>query len=154
MATAHYPESIWSPYHKWFVELGYPLLDINEYRDGSWEIIQWMKYPVIPAEAPFQAVLTGKNGGIQNTEINKGFIRQYLKKLDMYQKDFWDDQDQHEKEIDVEHESRLRHEDEIATRATEAITRNPDLMERIARNGLVEMRPERIFRHIPSHHFR
>jgi len=145
MPTPLWPEYVWSKYHPWFVEMGHPLLDVNQYQDGEWAIIQWFTRPVIPSITQCQNVLSG----MKNVEISKGFCAKYLKELDITRKQFWDREDAVSKKASDEHEARDAHAEDLASAATKAILGNEDLCERIAKNGIEEIHPLKIAKHIP-----
>ena len=146
MPTARYDEYVWSKWHPWFVDMGYPLLDINRYADGEWSIIQWLTRPVVPAITEWQSVLSG----MRNVDITRGFVEKYIKQADMQRKAFWDREDAASREAEDEFESKELHAEELATKATEAIMGNDDLCQRIVKKGMGEMDPLKIARHVPS----
>jgi len=147
MATFSHPEYVWSKWHHWFVDMGYPLLDINRYQDGEWGIIQWLKYPVIPAFTECRSVLSG----LKNVDITRGFVEKFTKSLDVQRGEFWANQEARSKAVEDEHARGERHAEEITDAATGAIMNNPDLCERIMENGLEEIHPLKIAKHIPSY---
>lgn len=124
-----------SKYYKWFVELGYERLDVNEYTDGSWDIIEYMRTPVIPCVTPWRRIL----GNMQHVEISKGFIRKYLEEIDLTKKAIWDREERKSQAIEDERSAQDRHAQDSANRAYLAMRNNPNLMERIAKNGFQEM---------------
>lgn len=134
-----------SKYHDWFRDLGYPLLDIHQYPDGEWAIIQYFTVPVVPAITRWNVILSG----MRNIEISRGFVEKYVKKLDNKRKEFWDDQEKKTKAI-VEEQKRVeQHREDYADQAFKAIKFNPDLMERVGRKGLQEINLENIRKNIP-----
>jgi hypothetical protein len=135
-----------SKYHPWFVEMGYPQLDINEYPDGEWEIIEYQNAPIIPSLTRYKAILSG----LRNIEPTKGFVAKYIAQIDPQRKAFWDRERARTKLAEHEAELKEKHADELSTRATKAIMANPDLMDRIARNGLQEMDLDKIRQHVPT----
>ena len=135
-----------SEYHDWFVEMGYPQLDIAEYQDGSWAIIQMENSPVIPSLCRYRSIL----GPIEHVLITRGFVEKYVKRLDVTRREFWDLEDAKSKAIDEEHAAREEHAEYLAEKATQAVTSNPYLMERVAQNGLLEMMPNRLSKHIST----
>lgn len=146
MPTARYDEYVWSKWHPWFVEMGYPLLDINRYADGEWSIIQWFTRPVVPAITEWQNVLSG----MRNVDITRGFVEKYIKEADMQRKAFWDREDAKSRRADEEHEAKEKHAEEMAEAATQAVMGNDDLLRRIAKTGsLEEIHPLKIAKHIP-----
>jgi hypothetical protein len=145
VTAGSYVSYMCSPYHVWFVAMGYPRLDVLEYGDGEWAIIQYLRDPIIPAETQWQAVLSG----MRREPISFGFIKKYVEQLDTQRRAFWDREEAatlaaEQRELDMD-----RHREDMVARAATAITRNESLMNRIAKNGLQEMNLDRIARHIP-----
>lgn len=136
-----------SPWHIWFQELGYPQLDVNKFEDGEWSIIEYYKVPLVPSMTPWCTVLSG----MRNIEISVGFIEKYVLDLDSTKKAVWDREEKKTQRILKEAEAREQHAERMSDAATLAITRNPALMERIAKNGLQEMDLTKIVQHIPRH---
>jgi hypothetical protein len=139
----------WSKYHKHFVSLGYPELDVVKWQDGEWAIIQVLGSPAIPAFAKWEYVLTG----LRNIEPTIGFFARYTRQLDITKKEFWDREEAKTKAMEEERAAAERAAQLRVDKAHEAIINNPDLMERIAKNGLQEMDINRIGRHVPSRKF-
>lgn len=133
-----------SKYHVWFREMGYPLLDVLEYDDGEWSIIQYFRTPVVPALTQFQHVLRG----IRNTEISPGFIKKYVEQLDPMRSSFWDRENAKTREVYDEAARVEQHAEETAEQLTKNFMANPDLMARVAKNGFGELSPTKIMRHI------
>lgn len=153
-----------SRWYTWFVDLGYPELDIQEHwswhavperagggmvyaPDGSWSIIKYLNSPIIPSLTRWQLVL----GVMENVGITTGFVEKYVKQLDTSRKEFWDREEAKTRAVEEEHARVERHQTEFVDRAHGAITKNPDLMERIAKNGLQEMDLSKIRRNIPNY---
>lgn len=135
-----------SPEHHWmFEELGYPRLDIKQWPDGEWAILEWHSVPVIPSLTKWQYVLMG----IRNTEITFSFVRKYVKQISTFERAFWDREEKKTADMLDEHRRLDEHREDSASRAFDAIRRNPALMERIARHGLQEMNLHKIRRHVP-----
>lgn len=132
-------------YHKWFRELGYSMLDILQYNNGEWEIIQYLNSPIIPSLTRYQTVL----GVMRNVEINRGFVEKYVKKLDINRREFWAREEKKTREVEEEHEKTDLHSADLVDRAHKAITKNPAMMERIAQNGTQEMDLDKLARHVP-----
>lgn len=139
-----------SPYNAWFKEWGYPLLDINRYEDGEFEIIQFHSVPLIPAEVQWSRVLMG----FRNMEINPWMIKKYTENLDLERRHAWDELEKSEERARQQQLADELHVQDSAMRKFEAIRRNPDLMERIARNGIQEIGLRQLARHIPNHRYR
>lgn len=144
---AWYPSYCCSPWYCWFVELGYPRLDINQYPDGEFEIIEYYSTPIIPPLTKWNQVLYG----IRNTEISRGFVTKYIHQLDLHRKQVWDEAEARTRAMEDEKDGLERHAQDTAERAFQAIRGNADLMERVAKNGMSEINPENIWRHIPRH---
>lgn len=141
-----YPSAACSRYYVWFVELGYPQLDITEYQDGSWDIVQFLNSPVIPSMTRYQTVL----GNMKNIIPTPGFVEKYVKQIDTQRKEFWDREEAATRRVDEEDKSRQRHAEDFAERGRKAIMGNPDLVERIAKKGFQEMDIDRIGKHVPN----
>lgn len=136
-----------SKYYCWFVEMGYPNLDIYEYHDGSWAIIEYYKLPIVPAETKWNIVL----GYIENQEISPGFIFNWVKKFDMHNKQLWDEEEAKSQEVEDEWESNERHVQDTVKEYSKAVMGNDDLVNRMAKNGLQEALPWNIVKHVPKH---
>jgi hypothetical protein len=141
------PSTMVSRYHRWFRELGYPLLDVQEYPDGEWSIIQYMKTPIIPSLTQWNHVLTG----LRNIEISRGFVENYVNALDTQKKLFWDMEEFKSAQVEMEGDAKEAHAEALADRCTAAVTRNPAMMDRIAKNGVGEINLAKIARHIPKY---
>lgn len=142
-----YPSTWCSDWYVWFVELGYPMLDIRTWPDGEWAILQYHSKPYVPSLTKWHWVLTE----LRNVEITPGFVKKWIEALDQTRKEIWDREADKTAEIDREQKALERHKLEMVDRAHQAITRNDALMERIARNGFQEMDLPRIARHIPNY---
>lgn len=142
----NYISYLQSPYHVWFVEMGYPELDVLQYEDGEWWIVQYYNAPVIPALTRWQTVL----GPMRNVEIGYGFCWRWARALDAHRKEYLDKEEAKSRAAEEEWEAVERHAEDSAEKAATAIIRNPDLMERIARNGFEEMELNRIAKYVPK----
>lgn len=142
--------SMTSPWHVWFVEMGYPRLDINKYDDGEFEIIEYLRTPVIPSLTPWHRVLMG----VRHQEITPWFCEKYVSNLDLEKRHVWDECDRRDEEVKRELFEQDMHVADFSKRAFEAVKNNPDLMERIAREGLGAMSLRALSRKIPNHRFR
>lgn len=139
-----YISSMQSPYHPWFIELGYPDLDIKEFRSGEWAIIQYLSSPVIPSLTKWKYVLSG----MRNILITRGFIERYVEQLDTSKKAIWEREEQATRDAEEAHRKREEHANETADEMTKAFMKNDALMERFARQGASALRPESIMQHI------
>lgn len=141
-----YPSGWCSDWYVWFVEMGYPMLDIRKWIDGEWAIMQYLRSPVVPSLTPWNWVLTD----LKNIEITQGFVRRWVEALDLTKREIWDREEAKTKEIAREQSALQRHNAEMVDKAHESIVRNPALMERIAKYGFQEMDLTRIARNIPN----
>ncbi len=144
-----YPSYMVSPYYCWFVELGFPELDIQEHWNdgGSWSIIQFLRSPVVPALTPHQQVL----GPMENVEKSFGFCEKYTKELNLHKRIVWAREERKTRAMLEEGARTERHREGMAAKATEAIIRNPELTERVLKNGLKEISLPVLSRHVPKH---
>ncbi len=136
-----------SPYHIWFREMGYPNLDIREFDDGEWAIVEYYSSPTIPSMTRWNYVLHG----IRNTLITPGFVTKYVHQLDLHRKEVWAAAEAKEKAQDEEKARLDAHAQDTAERAKNIIMQTPALVERIAEKGLQEMNLENIVKNIPRH---
>ena len=139
-----YPEAFWSKYHDWFVELGYPQLDIVKYDDGEWAIIETQNAPIVPSQTKFKVILRG----MKNVDITRGFVEKYIKQIDPLRKAFWERERRASQAAEDAVEAREKHVEDFAEKASQAVLGNDALMERISRNGLSEMNLDKIAKHI------
>ena len=137
--------SLFSDYHHWFVEMGYPELDIVEYQDGSWDIIQFIGQTIVPAEAKWQVVL----GGIKNRVKSYGFCEHWAKKLDNTKRHFWEEQDKERETHLAKALDQDKHVEDLAERMSYVVTNTPTLMDRIAKKGPGEMLLHKVAEHVP-----
>lgn len=138
-----------SPWYVWFVEMGYPRLDIRTFEDGEWALIEYYTSPGIPHLTKWNYVLTH----IRNVPITKGFVEKYVKSLDLHRKEVWDAAEAKSKEAEERHAALENHAQDTANKAFEVIRKNEGLVERIAKNGLREIDPRVLQTHVPSHQF-
>lgn len=139
-----------SKYNCWFASWGYPLLDINQYQDGSWEIIEFLRSPVVPCLTPWHRVLMD----IRHVEINPWWCKRYVENLDLEKRHVWDELERNEERQRQETFAEEIHAKDFTDRAFAAIKGNPDLMDRIARNGTGEIDLFKISKQIPNWRFR
>lgn len=156
-----YPSYMCSRWYCWFVELGYENLDIVQHRDtfqmpdgsyltaenGTWSIIQYYNTPIIPAETRWNFVIAN----INDHEINPSFVERMVHMVDIKRKEYWDLCEEKTRKMEAEKDYLERHAQDVASRATDLIMRTPTVVERIAKNGLKEMDPVSILKHIPRH---
>lgn len=135
------------PWYTWCVDLGYRNIDIQQWHDGEWALIEFYNSPVIPALTRWNFILSD----LRNIEISPGFLTKYVRQLDLTRKEAWDALDAKERAQTEEKEALDRHAEDTAERAKNIIMQTPTLVERIAKNGLKEMDLEKIAKHIPRH---
>ncbi len=145
LSRHNYMSYIQSPWHPWFIDMGYPELDILQYEDGEWWIVQYYNAPIIPCLTKWQTVL----GPMRNLDISYGFCERYAKALDLNRKEYLAKEMAKSQAAEDEWEKTEQHAEDSATRATKAITQNPNLMERIASKGFGEMNLDSIAKHVP-----
>ena len=122
---------LFSRYHQWFVELGYPELDIVEYDDGEWAIIQFINSTVIPSQCQWQTVL----GPMRNIEPTYSICHHWVNRLDITKKLFWDLEDLNRDRHLMEADRLDRHVEDLAERASFIVSHTPTLLDRIAKTG-------------------
>jgi hypothetical protein len=134
---------------KWypiFCRLGYPQLDVVQYEDGEWAIIEYDNAPIIPSMTRFHHVLKG----LRHIEITEGFIKRWVEQLDPRKRFLWEREQKRTEEMELEKEAQEKHTEQLATDTVKVISKNEDLKERIAKYGIGELDLERIARHIPQ----
>lgn len=140
------PSYICSKYYPWFVELGYDRLDIAEYADGSWDIIEYETVPIVPCTTRFKTIL----GNMKRVEKSFGFVKKYVESIDLQKKAIWDREEKKTQEMLDEKDRVDRAAQDRVDAAFNVMRKNPDLVDRIARNGLQEMNLDKIARHVPK----
>lgn len=137
------------PWYSWCCELGYPNVDVQQWPDGEWCLIEFYNAPIMPATTRWNYILHG----MRNIEISTGFLTKYVQQLDLHKKAAWDALDEKEKAQDEEKAALDRHAEDTAEKAKNIIMQTPSLIERIAKNGLKEMDLDKIAKHIPNNQF-
>lgn len=135
------------PWYSWLCELGYPNLDIQQFKDGEWAIIEFYNSPAIPSLTRWNYVLHT----LRNIEISPGFVTRYIHQLDLRREETWDALDAKEKAQDEEKAALDKHAEDTAERAKNVIMQTPTLVERIGKGGLKQMDLDKIAKHIPRH---
>jgi hypothetical protein len=133
------------PYYSWCVELGYPNVDVQQWPDNEWALIEFYNAPIIPSLTRWNWVLHG----MRNIEISRGFLTKYIRQLDLHKKETWDALDAKEKAQDEEKARLDAHAEDTAERAKNIIMQTPTLVERIAKKGIKEIDLDKIVDHIP-----
>ncbi len=150
VTTANYVSYFVSPYNVWFKDMGYPELDVIQYRDGEWHIIQHLRSPVVPALTPWQTVLSK----LRHVEKTYSVMYRYANQLDIEKREVWANQERIEKKAREDLAREEKHAEDIATQQFKAIKGNDALMQRIAKNGLGEIGLRRLAKNIPNHFYR
>jgi hypothetical protein len=147
---ANAPSSMVTPWWAVCADLGYPELDVIKYEDGEHAIIQYLRSPVIPSLTPWQVVLSK----LRHIEMSPWVIKKWAEQLDLEKKHTWAELERKEAETlrEIAYEEQ-RFADKSAI-AYNSVIRNPDLMERVAKNGVQELTLRSISRQIPNHRFR
>jgi len=143
-----YPDtpSFCSEYYTWFQELGYPQLDLLRFEDGEWSIIELYNSPVIAAQTQWKHVLSG----MRNVEISFGFIRKYVELLDITKEAYWDMELAKSRKVIAKTKEAERRRADLAKRAAAIISKHDHIKERVAKNGIREVLPWHIAKHIPA----
>jgi hypothetical protein len=141
------PSTMVSRWHRCFVAMGYPELDLVEYPDGEKAIIQYFNRPIIPSLTRWGFVLTK----IRNQDINYYWLKEKADDLNLEKKKVWAEQEAIEKEALRRQLEEDRRSEDFATRMLDTVQRNDAWMQRIAKNGLGELNPLKILNHIPRY---
>jgi hypothetical protein len=131
----------------WCVELGYPNIDVQQWKDGEQAIIEFYNSPNIPSLTRWNFVLTG----LRNIEITPGFLTRYIHQLDLHRKEVWEAAEAKSREADERHATLEKHAEDTANAAFKVLRGNDDLMQRVAKNGISEIDPNKIRSNIPRH---
>jgi hypothetical protein len=137
------------PYYAWCVEMGYPNIDIQQWADGEWAIIEFYNSSPLPSQTRWNFVLQD----LRNIEISRGFVTRYVHQLDLHRKEAWDALDAKERKQTEEKAALDAHAEDTAERAKNIIMQTPTLVERIAKKGLKQMDLDKIAEHIPRNQF-
>jgi hypothetical protein len=127
--------------------MGFPQLDITQYEDGEWCIIEYQGSFLFPSSTKYKVVLSG----MRNIEISWSFLKRYVDEINPMSARFWANVEKHERMVDAEYDTIERNAEDRAQRASRFVIQNPALMERIARHGIKEMGLLKIAKHLPRH---
>ncbi len=133
-----------SEYYKWFVELGYPRLDIVSWDDGEWAIRQFQSLPVVPSMTKWNYILTG----LRNVDKSRSFVEKYVELIDTTKKAFWEREDAMTEAAEKRIIDKDKFQKESIERKFEACRNNPELMERCAKFGMGQMSLYQIFKNL------
>lgn len=139
-----------SKYYPWFVELGYPQLDIVEYEDGEWSIIEMMNYPVIPSLCQWKHIFSG----FRNRPPTKSFVKRLIDMIDLQKREAWDRYEQATREAEEKHERTEKARETLASGIAQAVSKNEDLTARVLQNGFDEIQLKTLIKRIPQHKIR
>ena len=145
ITQANYISYIVSPWQSFLSSYGYDRLDVNQYPDGSWDIIEFMKVPLVPCIAKYRTIL----GNMKNIEISKGFLLKYIDEIDTNKRKLWAREEAKSKRVHEESIAAGKAGNDRVEQAFRAVKGNEALRQRVAKNGLHEMNLDRIYRHIP-----
>lgn len=141
------PSTMVSRWHRCFVAMGYPELDLVEYPDGEKAIIQYFNRPIIPSLTRWGYVLTK----IRNQDVNYYWLKEKADDLNLEKKKVWHEQEGIEKEALRRQLEEDRRSEDFATRMLDTVNRNDGWRQRIAKNGLNELNPLKLLNHIPRY---
>lgn len=133
-----------SPWWRVCRDLGYPELDVRQYADGEWSIIQYLQTPLIPSLTRWQPVLIG----IRNVEISATFIKKKADELNLERGHVWDGVRREEARALAEVQADETRAQERAQMKLDIVKRAPDLYARVMRNGVKELELDRLIQHI------
>ncbi len=141
------PSTMVSRWHRCFVAMGYPELDLVEYPDGEKAIIQYFNRPIIPSLTRWGYVLTK----IRNQDVNYYWLKEKADDLNLEKKKVWHEQEEIEKEALRRQLEEDRRSEDFATRMLDTVNRNDAWKQRIVKNGLSELNPLKILNHVPRY---
>lgn len=147
--TTEPKSAFFSRYHPWLVEMGYPRLDVNEYEDGSWEIIEVLNGGYVPSETQYNTVLLN----ITHREPTYYTIKNLVTALDITRQEYWDHEMARSKAVEDEAVSVERQREQLMSDTMKHIVGNEGLKERIARRGVSALDLRDIARYIPRSRF-
>lgn len=135
-------------FYRWTKNFGYPNVDIIDDRaaDGTWSLVEYLRSPVVPSLTPWNYILR------DITEpLTESLVKRFCEMLDLRKREYRARMEAEEKDSKAKVDSALKLEDEIATKAAKLISGNDGLLQRIAKNGVAEITPERILSNVPRH---
>lgn len=139
-----------SGWNRTFADWGYPELDVVVQESGEWGIISYLRSPVLPAHTPWSWVVVPS----AKYELNPWTVKRYVEQCDIEKRYVWDQMEEREKHDAAEMRREELHMTDMQRRMYQSITQNPDLMNRIAKNGLGEIGLRALSRNIPNQKFR
>lgn len=146
----NYTSYMVGPWNRVFRDWGYPLLDVVQQDSGEWGVIQYYKTPVIPSMTPWNWMVTPQH----RYALTHGSLRQFVDQCDLEKRYVWDQMEAREKQDAEDMRREELHMTDQQRRMYQVISQNPDLMERVAKNGLGEIGLKKLMRNIPKHKLR
>jgi hypothetical protein len=134
------------PHYEWFCELGYPQCDLHIFPTGEWAILEMMNAPLIPSLTAWRWIAKG----FRNIEPQQSRVAKILDRCNPQKQQMWDEEEARSALLESQIKAREERADEVATEWTKAVMRNPDLVDRIAQNGIEEVLPHKIAAHVPT----
>jgi hypothetical protein len=134
------------PHYDWFCELGYPQCDLHIFATGEWAILEMMNAPLVPSLTQWRWIAKG----FRNIEPQKSRVAKILDRINPQKQQLWDEEEERSKQAEAAINAREQRAEDVAEEWTQSIVRNPDLQERIAKNGIDEILPHKIAAHIPE----
>lgn len=135
-----------SPWNVWFEHMGYPELDVIEYPDGEKAVIEYLKAPTVPALTPWNFTLTK----LRNMELTYDWLKAWADQKCLERRHVWEEQAKLEERLRQDQLAEDRRSEDFVTRAHAAVVNNPDLMQRVGKNGLGELHPFKLLKHVPK----
>jgi hypothetical protein len=145
-----YNNAMTSQYYPWFVELGYPQLDVVFYEDREWAIIEFENAPLVPSQTKWRVIFSG----FRNVEFNKSFVKKMIEMIDLERREYWERMEEEEAERAQAEESAINARADLHSRAAKEICRNDALMERAAKQGPSAFSLDSILREMSPHQIR
>lgn len=145
-----YNNAMTSQYYPWFVEMGYPQLDVQFYPDGEWSIIEFENAPLVPCLTKWRVIFSG----FRNVEFNKSFVKKMIEMIDLEKREYWERLEEEEKERQEQEENALNARADLHARAAQELCKNDRLMERAAKQGPSAFSLDSILREMSPHQVR
>jgi len=123
------------PYYDICCDLGYPQCDIVKYPDGEWAVIFYENAPLVPSMTQYRVI----SSGIRHKEISHSLVSKLILESDPMRQRLWERERLKTKQIESDHKAREEHRDATLNEAVAVMTKNDDLMQRVAKNGMGEV---------------
>jgi hypothetical protein len=99
------------PHYKMMCDLGYPQLDIKQWDDGEWAILEMLNAPLVPSLTRFTYVLKK----IRHTEIREGTVKRLVRSIDPAFPEFWVREAEKSISMEMEKDAAERHTEEMVS---------------------------------------